>query len=295
MEQKNVDQKADQYPWVRKPGTVLPEEIIRNGIPFLSFPMLEETGLVVQGFTTRMGGVSKGCFASMNLSFTRGDDEADVRENHRLAAEALGYDWKRAILTHQTHTDNILVVTEADAGKGITKEKGYTGIDGLMTNTPGVALIAFGADCVPLYFLDPVHKVIALVHSGWRGTVQEIGPKAVRMMQNIYGSDPQEILACIGPSICGDCYEVGAEVADVFFEKFSQAEAERIVWGNANGRYQLDLWRANELLLEKAGILKEHMQVTGICTRCTPELLFSHRKMGNARGNLSAILCLKEA
>ena len=293
-EECKLKQNEEDLQIKRKPGESVPEVVWKNGIPFLSFPLLENTGLVIQAFTTRLGGVSTGPQASMNLSFTRKDDPRKVRENHRLVAEALRYDQNRAVLSHQTHTDNIYVVTEEDAGKGIAREKGYTGIDGLMTNVPGMALITFFADCVPLYFLDPVHRAIALVHSGWRGTVKRIGPQAVRRMGAVYGSRPEDILACIGPSICGDCYEVGEEVAVHFRSGFSAEQAEQILKQKENGKYQLDLWKANEYLLRDAGICAEHLQITGICTRCNPDLLFSHRAMGEERGNLSAILCLRE-
>lgn len=278
----------------RKSGTTVPTLVEKAGIPFLQFPLLEDTGLVIEAFTTRYGGVSQGPFSSMNLSFTRGDDPERVRENHRLTGAALGYDWRRAVLSHQTHTDNILVVTEEDAGKGVYREKGFTGIDGLVTNVPGIPLITFFADCVPLYFLDPVKKVIGLSHSGWRGTVKQIGPQTVRKMAGIYGSRPRDILCCIGPSICRDCYEIGSEVAKAFEEVFSREQREEILFAKPDGKYQLDLWRANEILLLQAGIRRENMQTTGVCTKCNPEVLFSHRAMGNARGNLSAILCLKE-
>lgn len=278
----------------RKEGTLVPEVVWKKEIPFLSFPLLEETGLVIQAFTTRLGGVSEGAQATMNLSFTRKDDPRRVLRNHQLVAAALGYDEKRAVLSHQTHTDNIYVVTKEDAGKGVVREKGFTGIDGLMTNVPGMALITFFADCVPLYFLDPVKRAIALVHSGWRGTVKQIGVQAVCKMQAVYGSRPEDILACIGPSICGDCYEVGSEVAEHFRNGFSDSEQREILKERPDGKYLLNLWKANEYLLLRAGIAPEHIQITGVCTRCNPDYLFSHRVMGEARGNLSAILCLKE-
>ena len=193
-----------------------------RGVTYLSFPILEDTGLVSHAFSTRLGGVSKGDFATMNFSFTRGDDRDDVLENYRRMAAALGVDRERMVLTWQTHTTNVRRVTEEDEGKGIVRDRDYRDVDGLITDIPGITLVTFFADCVPLYFLDPVHKAIGLSHSGWRGTVKRMGQVTVDAMKEAFGTRPEDIIACIGPSICGDCYEVGEEVADEFADAFHE-------------------------------------------------------------------------
>ena len=260
--------------------------------PYLSFPNLEETGLVKQGFSTKLGGVSQGKFASMNLTFTRGDNPDHVLENYKRMAEALGVGRERMVLSYQTHTTNVRLVTEEDAGKGISKERDYKDVDGLITNVPGITLVTFYADCVPLYFLDPVRKAIGLSHSGWRGTVSRMGEVTVKKMGEAFGSKPEDMIACIGPSICKDCYEVGSEVAGEFMSGFDRKYWEEILEDLGNGKYLLDLWRANEIVLEEAGVKKEHIQVTDICTRCNSDYLFSHRVTGDERGNLGAFLSL---
>ena len=151
--------------------------------PYLEYPLLRETGIVRHGFSTRLGGVSEGFYASLNLSFDRGDREECVRENFRRIGEALGVRCEDMVLSRQTHTTNVRIVTEADRGKGITRERDYTDVDGLVTNVPGICLVTSYADCVPLYFVDPVKKVIGLSHSGWRGTVGKIGKKTILLMQ----------------------------------------------------------------------------------------------------------------
>jgi len=166
-------------------------------------------------------------------------------------------------------------------------------IDGLVTNVPGLVLVTSYADCVPLYFVDPVNKAIGLSHSGWKGTVGRIGEVTIQKMQELYGSDPGDILACIGPSICRDCYEVSQDVAEKFQEIFPQALWERIMDDKGKGKYQLDLWESNRLILLEAGIREEHLAVTDLCTCCNPELLFSHRATQGKRGNLAAFLGLR--
>ena len=265
-----------------------------NGVPYLYFPALEETGCVVNGFSTRLGGVSRGDWATMNFSFTRGDDPEAVRENYRRMAAALGVDVNRMVLSHQTHTTNVRRVTEEDAGKGVVRERDYTDVDGLITNVPGITLVTFYADCVPLYFVDPVRRAIGLSHSGWRGTVNRMGRVTVEAMGKAFGSDPKDIVACIGPSICSECYEVGPEVAEAYEYAFEPAKHSEILEEKPDGKFLLDLWRANAIVMEEAGILPERIHMTDICTHCNPELLYSHRRTGERRGNLCAFLSLKK-
>lgn len=261
-------------------------------VPYLYFPALEDSGLVRHGFSTRLGGVSSGCFSSMNLSFGRGDEEQNVLENYRRISEALGVDPKKIVLSHQTHTTNVRQVTSEDAGKGIFRPKDYENVDGMITDVPGLVLVTFYADCVPLYFLDPVHKAIGLSHSGWRGTVGRMGRCTLEQMNFAYGTKPEDVIACIGPSICGDCYEVGSEVAEAFFAAFPDGKG--IVAPGREGHFQLNLWKANERVLLEAGILPSHLHITNVCTRCNPDVFFSHRIMGNNRGGLAAFLALRE-
>lgn len=262
--------------------------------PYLAYPLFQETGIVKHGFSTRLGGVSKGCFSSLNLSFTRGDEEEAVRENFRRIAAAIGVQCEDMVLTHQTHTTNVRVVAEADRGCGITKPRTYENVDGLVTNIPGVCLVTFYADCVPLYFVDPVRNVIGLSHSGWRGTVGKIGKVTVETMCREFGSHPEDILAAVGPSICQDCYEVSEEVILQFQKAFSESCWKDLFYQKENQKYQLNLWKANEQIFYEAGILPEHMAVSNLCTHCNSKILYSHRQAGDARGNLCAFLALKE-
>lgn len=262
-------------------------------VPYLEYPLLKDTGIVRHGFSTRLGGVSEGYYASMNLSFDRGDRKEAVAENFRRIGEALGVRCEDMVLSRQTHTTNVRIVTNADRGKGITRERDYTDVDGLVTNVPGICLVTSYADCVPLFFVDPVKKVIGLSHSGWRGTVGKIGRKTVELMHERFGSDPADILAAVGPSVCMDCYEVSGDVIGKFKEAFSENWWDQLFYEKPDGKYQLDLWKANELIFQESGILPEHIAVTNICTHCNSDILYSHRAAGDKRGNLCAFLALK--
>ncbi|MEG0355622.1 MAG: peptidoglycan editing factor PgeF [Lachnospiraceae bacterium] len=265
-----------------------------EGVPFLEFPLLTELGVVKHGFSTRLGGVSEGIYASMNLSFARGDEREHVKENFHRFARAMGVLETEMVCSAQVHDTQIRVVTKEDSGKGLLKPIDYSSADGLITNIPGICLVTFYADCVPLYFVDPVKKVIGLSHSGWRGTVGKIGRKTVETMEHEYGCDPKDIRGAIGPSICQDCYEVSEDVISEFQKGFSQGDWEELFFQKENGKYQLNLWKANELVMKEAGILKEHIAVTNLCTCCNRQLLFSHRGSNGKRGNMGAFLALKK-
>ena len=265
----------------------------KNGVYYLTYPMFEETGMVKHAFSTRLGGVSKGVCSTMNLSFARGDREEDVRENFRRMADVLEVEENDFVFSKQTHTTNVRVVTEKDRGKGFTKSLDYDDVDGLVTNVQGICLSTFYADCVPLFFVDPVKKAIGLSHSGWRGTVGKIGKKTVEKMQEEYGSNPKDILAAIGPSICQDCYEVSKDVIEEFKNAFAEKYWADLFYEKENGKYQLNLGKANEYIFLEAGIEKEHIAVTNICTCCNSEFLFSHRASHGKRGNLAAFLTIQ--
>ncbi len=146
---------------VYKNGEHIFDEVWRSSV--LTYPLFEKTGVVKSAFSTRIGGVSKGCYESMNLSFDRGDDKDAVMENFQRIASAIGTNCHDMVLSRQTHTANVRVVTEEDKGKGIVRERDYTDVDGLVTNVPGICLVTSYADCVPLYFVDPIKKSSVLV------------------------------------------------------------------------------------------------------------------------------------
>ncbi|ETP73974.1 putative protein, YfiH family [Lachnospiraceae bacterium JC7] len=266
-------------------------------LQYLQFPAIENTGIAAHAFSTRIGGVSKGIWSSMNLSFTSGDDPKDAYENFHRYAVLFGASDDRLVLSHQTHTVNVRVVTEEDAGKGLTKERDYTDVDGLITNVQGLVLTVFAADCVPLLFVDPVHKAIGASHSGWRGTVNRIGKVTIEKMKENYGTDPKDLICAIGPSICRNCYEISEDVAEEFKKAFQGHESEILTDDGSNEagehKFHLDLWKANRIVMEEAGVKAENISMTDICTNCNPDLLFSHRFTKGKRGNNGAFIMLK--
>jgi len=282
--------KETGFMWKLKNKDSLMQLKEKNGVSYFVFKNLENTNLVRHAFSTRMGGVSSGYLSSMNLSFTRGDQEENVRENFYRIADAVGFLAENLVLSDQTHTANVRLITENDRGKGFLRPKDYQDVDGMITNVPGLVLATFYADCVPLYFVDPIHRAIGLSHSGWKGTVKRIGAVTIKKMQEVFGTNPEDIEAAIGPSICQDCYEVSEDVAEQFKQEF--IHNEKLLYQKENGKYQLDLWKANQQVLLEAGILPEHLAVTNICTCCNSDLLFSHRASHGMRGNLGAFLSL---
>lgn len=269
---------------------------LKNGeeVEYLTFPLLEQCDIVSHLFSTRLGGVSEGIYASMNLSYSRGDVPEKVTENFARIAEIFGQSTGNIVCSDQTHTTNVRRVYQTDGGKGVTRQRDYHDVDALITNDENVILACFYADCVPIYFVDPRNRAIGLAHSGWRGTAGKISHQVIAAMETEFGSKREDILACIGPSICSDCYEVSEDVANVFLaEDFAGAKA--VIPGNREGKFQLDLWKINLFLLREAGILEEHINVTDVCTCCNGDYLFSHRKSDGKRGNLGAFLMLRKS
>ena len=259
---------------------------------YYSFPALDRIPFVRHGFSTRLGGVSRGIFSSMNLSFTRGDDPAAVAENLRRICEAMGVDPERVVMSAQTHTTNVYNATAADCGRGVTRDRGYTDVDGLITDEAGVVLCTQYADCVPLFFADPVRRVVATSHAGWRGTAAGIGAVTVARMVSDYGCRPEDIVAGIGPSIGKCCFEVDTPVYDAFCKV--PVFDEGCFTADPGDKYHIDLWEVNRRYLVEAGVRPENITVTDLCTRCYPDVLWSHRATGGVRGSLAAFIAIAE-
>lgn len=264
----------------------------KGDLLYYSFPALDALPFVRHGFSTRLGGVSDGIFASMNLSFTRGDSPQRVRENFERFCAAIGVSAQNVVISAQEHHTVIYNATAADRGRGITRERGYTDIDGLLTDEPGVVLCTQYADCVPLFFVDPVRRVVGTSHSGWKGTVAAIGAVTVERMCRDYGCRREDILAAIGPSIGPCCFEVDEPV----YQAFAQMDGWDPAFARArsDGKYDIDLWEVNRRILLNAGLLPSHITVTDLCTRCHPDIFWSHRATGGERGSLAAFISLSE-
>lgn len=281
-------------------------ELTESGAGVLRFPAWERFSWVNAAFTTRLGGVSEGEFAALNLGFGRGDDEEKVAENYRIFCKAAGFDPDSLVTGNQDHHTNILRVTAEHRGLGIWTPKLEESIDGLCTDDPAVTLVVYCADCVPLYFVDERHHAIGLAHAGWRGTAAGMAKAMVERMAAQFGSRPEEIYAAVGPSICQDCFEVDEPVAAEFlalphagaFVKGPVDTGGEEATGSEDNRsrpqkYYVNLWECNRQFLLEAGVLPEHIALGNVCTMCESDLIFSHRKTRGRRGSNAAFLALK--
>lgn len=267
-------------------------KVVDDGdLEYIIFPKLSATGCVRHIFSTRHGGVSKGDFSSMNLSFNRGDKRENVLENYLILCNAVGIKTENLVLSAQTHTNNVIIVDDSHKGTGITKPS-FQDVDGLITNCTDVALVTQYADCTPLLFCDPVKGVVATSHAGWRGTTKLIGKVTVEKMIHHFGCNPSDIVAAIGPCIGSCCYEVDDPVFSAF-NSIPFLNTEDFLKQKGNGKYMLDLVEANRLILIEAGIKPENIDLSDICTNCNADHLHSHRATGGKRGNLAAIIQLK--
>lgn len=263
--------------------------IKRSGdLVYITFPRLLATGVVRHIFSTRMGGVSTGQYSSMNLSFLNGDLEENVQKNYEILCGAAGIDVSHLVLSRQTHTNNVKIVEKQDCGTGYSKPS-FNDVDGLITAQSGVALVTQYADCTPLLFCDPVKRVCATSHAGWRGTAKKIGEVTVEKMVSEFGCKREDIVAAIGPCIGECCYEVDSPVYDEF-QKSGINPSGVFFKTESEGHYMLDLRRANKNILLDCGILEDNIDVSDICTCCNAAELHSHRATGGKRGNLAAII-----
>ena len=292
-----MNKKTFPLPDIETPRQAVPGPVgnmeleLSQGVGLLRFSAWKGLDLVNHAFTTRIGGVSQGEFAAMNLGFGRGDSEENVAENYRLFCAAAGFEAESLVCGAQDHHTAIRRVGEAQRGTGIWKPKDMESIDGLCTDDPRVTLVIYCADCVPLYFVDPVHRAVGLAHAGWRGTAAGMAKAMVERMALEFSTQPQELLVAIGPSIGKDCFEVDEPVAAVFSRL---PHWEKFVTGPQREKYHVDLWECNRQFLLDAGVRPENITLGNVCTMCESDLVFSHRKTRGQRGSNCAMLALKD-
>ena len=236
-------------------------------------------------FTTRYGGVSKGHLGAMNIGTHRGDLWENVLENYGILGQAVGFDPKNAVLTHQTHTDIVVAVDETHRGAGLFAPE-LSDCDGLITNTPDLALVVFSADCTPILFHDPVTGAVGAVHAGWRGTAAGIAEKAVHAMVAHYGCEPKNIRAAIGPNIGQCCFETDWDVPKAILDTLGEAARPYIL--QKGNKYFPDLTAINALFLKRAGVVQ--IDTSDACTHCDPDRYWSARITGGHRGSQGAII-----
>lgn len=265
-------------------------EKINQGITFLASDGIDATGNVAHGFSTRMGGVSEGMWASLNLSANRGDDPDHVRENCRRFFAAIGAQGDRLARTNQVHSDGVRIITTADSKTDLCEKVDYEA-DALVTAVPGVTLMIAIADCVPILLYDPVRRVVAAVHAGWRGTAEGVVTRTVERMEDVYGCRPGDILAAIGPSIGPEHFETHEDVPNAMMSSLATLALQHIQI-KENGKFSVDLKGLNKLRLEQAGLNPDNIAISSECTGCDENKYWSHRKLGNNRGSMAAAIQL---
>ncbi|WP_336761863.1 peptidoglycan editing factor PgeF [Paenibacillus sp. USHLN196] len=267
-------------------------------------PWRDQFEKLTVGFTTRHGGVGNVPYASLNCAYHVGDNPEVVLNNRRLVTEKLGFAAEAWTCGEQVHGKHVAVITAEDRSRGLLdRQSALQDTDGLVTNVPGVLLTSFYADCVPLYFYDPVQQAVGLAHAGWKGTVAGIAVSMVETMEREYGSRRQDIRAAIGPSIGDCCYEVDEAVMQhvrVWFEdspvndKYEDSASKQVYRPVNNGKTMLNLKECNRHIMMKAGIMPDHIECTTWCTSCHPELFFSYRKENGVTGRMASWIGLEE-
>jgi len=254
---------------------------------YLTFPRLDELRELRHAFTTRHGGVSSGFVSTWNFGEPDFDSEENILRNFEILAEVMDTTADKMVLTYQTHTVNIMEVTKKDAGRGVTRDWGYTDVDGLVTDEKDLTIVTTHADCNSVFFYDPVKKVIGLAHSGWKGTLGGISREMVDIMTHDYGCDPKNIIAGTGPALCKDCFEVDADVE----EAFMAADPEYSQFIETRGvKYHIDLKAIIRHDLMKKGLKEENLMDMELCTKCEKDNFFSHRGHKGKRGLMAAAM-----
>jgi YfiH family protein len=257
-----------------------------NGPVYYQFEFEQWQAAITHGIFTRLGGVSRAPWASLNVGGTVGDDLADVKRNLRRIYATLGLDGERACTVWQVHSADVMVVNRRVPGR-----QWLARADGMVTNRPDMPLTMRFADCTPVLFYDPVRRAIGLAHAGWRGTVKQVVVSTLRAMQDAYGTDPADVQAAIGPSIGPERYQVGPEVVAAVAESFGMTDG--LIRRGQDGSAYLDLWAANRLALECAGV--RQIEIAGICTASNVAEFYSHRAERGKTGRFCAVIALKDS
>jgi len=256
----------------------------KDQLRYFTFESLDDEGILQAEFT-RKGGVSPAPWAELNLGSLVGDDQAHVVENRRRIFESINRPVESLFDVWQVHG---IEAVSAEGPRPLTAA--HQKADVIITDNPEITLMMRFADCVPIFYYDPIHRVIGLAHAGWQGTVRNVAEVGVKAMQSVYGSRPEDILVAIGPSICVNHYEVGSEVIQEVQKAFG-SDAPKLL-PIQDGAVKFDLWAANRLVLENAGI--RCVEVAGICTACNPLDWYSHRGEKGKTGRFGVVIGLKE-
>lgn len=246
---------------------------------------------VRHGVTRRAIGLG---IADGNVGFGSPRHKIDAWRMRQLWCDGIGIDPQTLVTAGQVHGNDVRVVHAADAGRGATPEVEHLGFaDALITDAPNVGLMTLHADCLMILLVDPVRPAVGVVHAGWRGTVIDIAGKAISAMTGTYGTNPAEVRAFLGPAIGVCCNEVGPEVTAAWREQAADMgdDVESAVT-SPSVKEHFDVPHANLLLLRRAGLRLDHIDVSPVCTKCAGDEWFSHRGQGPLTGRHGAIISL---
>ena len=263
----------------------------KKAVGYLTFKNLEKLGFLKHCFSTRLGGVSLGQYKSMNLSYSQGDEPKNVDENYRLFCDALGFNIEKLFITSQVHGSEIKCISENDIKPGSLNNRKFAGVDGFITDVPGVVLATFHADCSAIFMADSVKKVVGVAHAGWKGTVKKIAKSLADKFIFKYGSSPENIICALGPAIGQCCFEVSVDILPEF-EKLGIPQTYLKISDKNSGKANIDLLEVNKQILLKEGLREENIVKSDVCTKCNHDLLFSHRATNGKRGGSAAFITL---
>ncbi|MDR1627313.1 MAG: peptidoglycan editing factor PgeF [Oscillospiraceae bacterium] len=264
---------------------------IKSAVGYLTFKKLEEYKFIRHAFSTRLGGISKNEYKSMNLRMKCNDQYENIIENYKLFCKATNIDFNSLTFTSQTHSNNVRLITLKDVGVGIHKPQDMDNVDALITNEKGITLVTFHADCIPIFVVDPVNRAIGLAHSGWRGTSSKITENLLKIMKIKYSSLPENLICCIGPGIGKSCFETDLQVIEEL-KKSNISYQNKYIQEKPNNRFLVDLPGLNKQILLDSGVNGSNISVSDLCTKCSNDLLFSYRQTGDKRGTMAAMLRL---
>lgn len=257
-----------------------------DGISFLTYDRLSAIPFIRHAFSTKLGEGSR-TVHPMDMSFDH-DDRTAVTENYQRFCKAAGFDYRSLVASSQDHHTFVRVVTSAEKGVGIYREKDIMSVDGLVTIEPGVTLCTYYADCTPLFFVDTKTRAIGLAHAGWRGTVGRIAQKVIDTMRDSFCTEPSDLICAVGPNISVCCYEVDSTCAEQFYSL--GLNSDQFVFPKDDGKFMVDMLECNRQILVSCGVLPENITISDVCTKHNSDLLWSHRATAGDRGTMCAML-----
>ncbi len=257
-----------------------------QGVVYLSVPSIDETSFYINGFTTRIGGVSDGSFSSLNLSLSREANRENVKENYRRLSNAIGLELSTFTACHYEHGNGVELLNKTHLGAGVLRENPLPFCDGVITKQQGITAVTMHADCTPIFFADKKGRACGVCHAGWKGTYKRIAQQMIKKLE----IPVRDVLVGIGPAICRSCFEVKEDVGGLFAKEWG--EEARLFSKDKSAQF-VDLIKVTMMQLEEMGIPPENVTLSDLCTYENPELFYSHRRDKGNTGAMVSLIALK--